>query len=145
MNPVHVGLIGIVVLLILLFSRMPVAFCMALVGVLGFGVLITPEAALSVIAKDFYTVYSSYGLTVVPLFVFMGQIIFYAGISGRLYDAANARNSFQRVGYGKRRVLTRRNPSWIARFSIWPSWISWGLKATPFWISSARRASRRSC
>ena len=69
---------------------MPVAFCMALVGVVGFGALITPEAALSVIAKDFYTVYSSYSLTVVPLFVFMGQIIFYAGISGKLYDAANA-------------------------------------------------------
>ena len=90
MNPVHVGLIGIAVLFILLFSRMPVAFCMALVGVVGFGALITPEAALSVIAKDFYTVYSSYSLTVVPLFVFMGQIIFYAGISGKLYDAANA-------------------------------------------------------
>ena len=90
MNPIHVGMIGIAFLLILLFLRMPVAFCMALVGVLGFGILISPEAALSVIAKDFYTVYSSYGLTVVPLFVFMGQIIFYAGISGKLYDAANA-------------------------------------------------------
>ena len=90
MNPIHVGMIGIAILLILLFLRMPVAFCMAFVGVLGFGTLISPEAALSVIAKDFYTVYSSYGLTVVPLFVFMGQIIFYAGISGKLYDAANA-------------------------------------------------------
>jgi tripartite ATP-independent transporter DctM subunit len=90
MNPVHVGLIGVMILIILLFLRMPVAFCMALVGVFGFGFLISPEAALNIIVKDFYTVYSSYSLTVIPLFVFMGQLIFYAGISGKLYDAANA-------------------------------------------------------
>ncbi len=53
MDPIHVGMIGIAFLLILLFLRMPVAFCMALVGVVGFGILISPEAALSVIAKDF--------------------------------------------------------------------------------------------
>ena len=63
---------------------------MALVGLLGFGYLVSPEAALNIIAKDFYTVFSSYGLTVVPLFVFMGQILFYAGISRKLYDAGNA-------------------------------------------------------
>lgn len=90
MNPVHVGIIGIVFLVISLFSKFPVAFCMALVGLLGFGYLVSPEAALNIIAKDFYTVFSSHGLTVVPLFVFMGQILFYAGISRKLYDAANA-------------------------------------------------------
>jgi len=61
---------------------------MALVGLLGFGYLVSPLAALNIIIKDFYTVYSSYDLTVVPLFVFMGQILFYSGISRKLYDAA---------------------------------------------------------
>jgi C4-dicarboxylate transporter, DctM subunit len=61
---------------------------MALVGLLGFGYLVSPAAALNIIIKDFYTVFSSYDLTVVPLFVFMGQILFYAGISRKLYDAA---------------------------------------------------------
>jgi tripartite ATP-independent transporter DctM subunit len=89
MNPVHVGIIGIVFLIVILFSKFPVAFCMALVGLLGFGYLVSPQAALNIIAKDFYTVFSSYGLTVVPLFVFMGQILFYAGISRKLYDAAH--------------------------------------------------------
>ncbi|MBW1911255.1 MAG: TRAP transporter large permease, partial [Deltaproteobacteria bacterium] len=32
--------------------------------------------------------FSSYGLTVIPLFVFMGQIAFHSGISRRLYDSA---------------------------------------------------------
>lgn len=90
MNPVHVGIIGVVFLVVILFSKFPVAFCMALVGLLGFGYLVSPEAGLNIIVKDFYTVFSSYSLTVVPLFVFMGQILFYAGISRKLYDAAYA-------------------------------------------------------
>jgi len=90
MNPIYAGIIGIVLLIVILFSRFPVAFCMALVGLLGFGYLVSPQAALNIIAKDFYSVFSSYSLTVVPLFVFMGQILFYAGISRKLYDAAHA-------------------------------------------------------
>jgi tripartite ATP-independent transporter DctM subunit len=90
MNPVTVGIIGIVFLIVILFSKFPVAFCMTLVGLLGFGYLVSPEAALNIMAKDFYTVFSSYSLTVVPLFVFMGQILFYSGISRKLYDVAHA-------------------------------------------------------
>ena len=90
MNPVHIGIIGVVFLVVILFSKFPVAFCMALVGVLGFGYLVSPQAALNIIIKDFYTIFSSYDLTVVPLFVFMGQILFYSGISRKLYDAALA-------------------------------------------------------
>jgi tripartite ATP-independent transporter DctM subunit len=37
---------------------------------------------------DIWDVFGSYGLTVIPLFVFMGQIAFHAGISRRLYDSA---------------------------------------------------------
>jgi len=88
MSPVHVGIFGVVFLVVILFSRLPVAFRMALVGLLGFGYLVSPSAALNIIVKDFYTVFSSYDLTVVPLFVFMGQILFYSGISRKLYDAA---------------------------------------------------------
>lgn len=88
MSPVTVGIVGVLCLVLLLFSRLPVAFCMALVGLLGFGYLVTPAAALSVTIKDFFTVFSSYDLTIVPLFVFMGQILFYSGISRKIYDAA---------------------------------------------------------
>lgn len=90
MNPIQIGIVGVVLLILLLFTRFPVAFCMALVGVLGFGYLVSPAAALNIIIKDFYTVFSSYDLTVVPLFVFMGQILFYSGISRKLYDAGLA-------------------------------------------------------
>jgi tripartite ATP-independent transporter DctM subunit len=43
---------------------------------------------LNLLARDVWDVFSSYNLTVIPLFVFMGQIAFHAGISRRLYDSA---------------------------------------------------------
>lgn len=88
MESTTVGLIGIGVLLIFLFSRMPVGFVMALVGVLGFSYVVHWDAGLRVLAKDFYSIFGSYSLTVVPLFIFMGQVTFHAGISRRLFDAA---------------------------------------------------------
>lgn len=88
MDPTTAGLIGLGILIILLFSRMPVGFVMALVGFVGFSYVISLEGGLRIFAKDAFSIFGSYSLTVVPLFIFMGQIAFYAGISRRLYDAA---------------------------------------------------------
>ncbi len=89
MDPTLLGVIGIVLLIVVIFTRMPVAYVMTLVGFVGFAVQVNGDAALKLLARDFYSVYSSYGLTIIPLFIFMGQIAFNAGISGRLYDSAN--------------------------------------------------------
>ena len=88
MNPTLVGIIGLIVLVIVLFSRMPVGFVMALLGFLGFAYLVSPGAALSLLAKDVFDIFGNYSFTVIPLFVLMGQIAFHAGISRRLYDSA---------------------------------------------------------
>jgi C4-dicarboxylate transporter DctM subunit len=88
MDPTTVGLIGLVLLIIALFSRMPVGFVMALVGFLGFSYVVSLEAGLRLFAKDIFVTFGSYSLTVVPLFILMGQIAFHAGISRRLYDSA---------------------------------------------------------
>lgn len=88
MSPTLVGIIGLVVLVVVLFSRMPVGFVMALVGFVGFSYMVSLEAGLSLLAKDIFGIFGSYSLTVVPLFVLMGQIAFHAGISSRLYDSA---------------------------------------------------------
>ncbi len=88
MTPVQVGILGCIVLLILLMSSIPVAFAMAIVGVIGFAIINSPEAALSLITADLYSTFSSYSLTVIPLFVFMGQIAFHSGISRRLFNTA---------------------------------------------------------
>ncbi|MBW1704090.1 MAG: TRAP transporter large permease [Deltaproteobacteria bacterium] len=88
MSLTTIGIIGIAILVILLFSNMPVGFVMAFVGLFGFSYVVNYSAGLSLLARDIWDVFSSYGLTVIPLFVFMGQIAFHAGISRRLYDSA---------------------------------------------------------
>ncbi|MBN1545620.1 MAG: TRAP transporter large permease [Syntrophaceae bacterium] len=89
MSPTEAGIIGFIVLVILMFMKMPVGFVMTLVGFAGFGLLVSWNASLSLIARDFYSVFSSYNLTVIPLFVFMGQCAFHSGISTRLFNAAH--------------------------------------------------------
>lgn len=82
------GIIGIIVLVVLLYSKMPVGFAMGFLGFIGFSYVVNFDAGLSLLARDVWDVFSSYNLTVIPLFVFMGQIAFHAGISRRLYDSA---------------------------------------------------------
>ena len=88
MSLTTIGIIGIVILVILLFSNMPVGFVMGFLGLLGFSYVVNINAGLSLLARDIWDVFGSYGLTVIPLFVFMGQIAFHSGISRRLYDSA---------------------------------------------------------
>ncbi len=89
MEPVAVGLLGIAVLMAVLFLfRTPVGFAMALVGFLGFAQVVSPRAALNAVSSSLWQTFSSYGLTVIPLFILMGNICFAAGVSERLYRAA---------------------------------------------------------
>ncbi|MGD9332341.1 MAG: TRAP transporter large permease subunit, partial [Desulfobacterales bacterium] len=88
MTPTVAGIVGLLALFILIFSRMPVGFVMALIGFGGFGYIVNYDAALNLIAKDIFDVFGSYNLTVIPLFILMGQISFHAGISSRLFEVA---------------------------------------------------------
>jgi tripartite ATP-independent transporter DctM subunit len=88
MSPTLIGIIGMVVMLALFMTRMPVAYVMALVGYAGFSVMISVKGGLNLLSRNIYEAFSSYGLTTIPLFVLMGQFAFNAGISRRLYDTA---------------------------------------------------------
>ncbi|HPW67835.1 MAG TPA: TRAP transporter large permease [Deltaproteobacteria bacterium] len=88
MSPTTAGIIGIIALFVLIFSRMPVGFLMAIIGFLGFASIVSVDASLNLLAKDMFSVFGSYNLTVIPLFVLMGQIAFHSGISKRLFDTA---------------------------------------------------------
>ena len=88
MSPTLTGLVGIAALFILIFLRIPVGFVMAGVGFLGFGYIVSFDASMNMIAKDLFSVFGSYSLTVIPLFVLMGQLAYHSGISKRLFNAA---------------------------------------------------------
>ena len=88
MDATTVGIVGITVMVIIFLTRMPVAFVMALVGYVGFSIMVSFKGGLALLSRNVYEVFSSYGLTTIPLFVLMGQLAFNSGISRRLYDAA---------------------------------------------------------
>jgi C4-dicarboxylate transporter, DctM subunit len=88
MDPITAGSAGIVVLIILFAIRVPVAFAMGIMGFLGFSYLVSPSAAVNMIAIDLFDIFSSYNLTVIPMFVLMGCIAFRIGMSKRIFDAS---------------------------------------------------------
>ncbi len=83
----------ITVLVILLlfgffFVGLGIGIAMMLAGFVGFAIIVNVPAALSLVASDTWTVFSSYSFTVIPLFVLMGQIGVGAGMAKSLYDSA---------------------------------------------------------
>ncbi len=87
MTPIHIGLLSIAVIFILLFARMPVAYVMLVVGMTGYAYLTNTKAMFSITVQTMYNTFASYSLIVIPLFVWMGYIAFYSGLSSRIYDA----------------------------------------------------------
>ncbi|MCK4862654.1 MAG: TRAP transporter large permease subunit [Dehalococcoidales bacterium] len=88
MSPEVAGIVGIVVLILVFLLRVPVAFAMALVGLVGFAYLSGAETALSLLARDIFDKFTSYPLSAIPMFILMGSFAFAAGISRRLFDTA---------------------------------------------------------
>lgn len=89
MNLTLVGITGIIVLLLILFFLgTPVGFAMGIVGFCGFCYVVSLKAGLNMISATLWETFSKYGLTVIPLFIFMGQIAFYSGVNEKLYNAA---------------------------------------------------------
>lgn len=84
-----IGLLGIFILLtLMILLQMPVGFAMALVGFLGLWYVTGIHSALSAIGTETWSIFSSYGLTVIPLFILMGTICFYSGVNKNLYETA---------------------------------------------------------
>jgi tripartite ATP-independent transporter DctM subunit len=89
MSMALVGVVGIVILLlVMLVFGTPVGFGMAIVGFLGFAYMVSWDAAVNMVGSTLWTTFSSYGLTVIPLFTLMGQVVFYSGVNEKLYYAA---------------------------------------------------------
>ena len=90
MSMTLLGIIGILALFFIIFVfGIPVGFAMGLVGFIGFWYVIGMGAATNMLATQIWDTFSNYGLTVIPLFIFMGQIAFYSGINAKLYNAAH--------------------------------------------------------
>ena len=89
MSEVTVGIVALLVLLALFATGFELGFAMALVGFAGFAYVNGLQAAMNLLGRDVYDVITSYGYTVFPLFILMGQIGLHAGIAVRMYNAAH--------------------------------------------------------
>lgn len=85
MSLLFVGLTGIFVFFLLIALRMPIAFAMAFVGFVGFSILTSFSAGMNMVAKDLFGNFSSYSLSVIAMFVWMGFLAYYSGIGTHLY------------------------------------------------------------
>jgi tripartite ATP-independent transporter DctM subunit len=81
-----VGVYGIILMFLVLFSlKIPVGFTMALVGFLGVIYVTGFKAALGLIGTDMWNIFSNYGLTVIPMFILVGEFAHYGGYNNTLY------------------------------------------------------------
>ncbi|HUG79880.1 MAG TPA: TRAP transporter large permease [Burkholderiales bacterium] len=84
------GLVGLVAMLALAFVRIPIAFAMAIVGVVGYAYMRDWNftVAFAVVQTNVYETGRNYTLSVVPLFILMGTFVARAGIAQELFRAA---------------------------------------------------------
>lgn len=94
-TPLTIGIIGIIVLFILLIMGMNIGICMMSIGFFGSWIAFIVAGKSSALAlKAAYTVFktipftqaTTYSFVVIPLFVLMGQLCYYSGMSAGLYD-----------------------------------------------------------
>jgi tripartite ATP-independent transporter DctM subunit len=85
-----IGSIGVIVLLVLLFLRLPIGVALALVGFVGYAAIDHWHTSLAMVGSVPFELASAYSLSVVPLFILMGAVASRAGMSRELFDAANA-------------------------------------------------------
>ena len=84
-----ISLIAFAVLLALVFLRVPIAFAMALVGGAGFAQMRGWDAAGAMVGNAVFETGMNYSLSVVPLFIFMGNILAGSGIASGLFNGAD--------------------------------------------------------
>jgi tripartite ATP-independent transporter DctM subunit len=89
MSGIEVGIIGFAALFILMLIRMPVGLTMILVGAAGI-YMIRSQAVVPVVAGEMFGEASNYSLTILPLFILMGNLAGVSGMSRDLYAAAHA-------------------------------------------------------
>ena len=84
------ALIGFAAVLALVLLRMPIAFAMGLVGMVGYMYLNSFRGAVSMVGRLIIDTAQDYGLSVVPLFILMGLFVNKGGLSRELYQVSYA-------------------------------------------------------
>ncbi len=100
-----VGLAGLLGLLFLIALRIPIAYAMIVTGGIGVTILNGPLIFMSQLKDLAYIQFSIYDLSVVPMFVLMGNLATKAGLSRELFRAANAWVGWVRGGVAMSAII----------------------------------------
>jgi len=84
-----VGALGVLLLLLLIFARVPIAIALAASGLVGYAALDGWAPALKMFGRVPFTLASAYSLSVIPLFILMGAVASRARMARELFDACN--------------------------------------------------------
>lgn len=84
----EIAVIGFVCVFALIFFQIPIALALATVGIVGYGAVVGVKPTLGMIATTTQDNTLVYSLTVLPLFILMGNVVAGARISNDLYRAA---------------------------------------------------------
>ena len=105
MSETLIGVIGIAALFFCLVARLPVGMALLAVGFAGIWAIDGQRAAVATMSSETYSSITAYGLSIIPLFVLMGNMAGAAGYSQRLYEAANAWIGRMRGGLASATIL----------------------------------------
>ncbi len=100
------SLIAFAILLALVFVRVPIAFAMALVGGAGFAWMRGWDASGAMVGNAVFETGLSYSLSVVPLFIFMGNVLAGSGIAHGLFVGADRIFGRMRGGLAMATILS---------------------------------------
>jgi tripartite ATP-independent transporter DctM subunit len=89
MDPLVIGSAGIGVLFLLLLIGMPIGYTLAIVGFAGISLITDPAVALPTLVKSFYSTFTQYSFTVIPLFIIMGELATICGLSQGIFEVAD--------------------------------------------------------
>jgi len=87
MNPETIGIIGIILLFFFMAFRMYIGVAMAVIGFAGVSLIVNLNAGLNILGMVPWAEGSSYTLSIIPLFILMGQFAFISGLSQDIYKA----------------------------------------------------------
>lgn len=122
MSPEIIGAIGLIVMIMLVCLRVPVALAMLGAGLIGFGAVTSPAGSLQMLKDIPADVLAKYDFSAIPLFILMGVFAAHSGMAGKLFDATRTifggvRGSLGIAGIGSSGIFASISGSSLATAS----------------------------
>lgn len=90
MDPLTIGILSLVVVLVLIMLRVPVAVSLLSVSIVGIYLVVGERPSMSMLSTVPYNFAASWTLSSVPMFLLMGYVSYHAGLTRGLFEAARA-------------------------------------------------------